>query len=151
MQLSGFNVRTYITFLRFQKRAFCCKNTKKIFFCLLTFCFWWSFRWKLRFFHSMFWNFFWVTFWLLLWLFKGALSGLIRSLATERPLKMMKNAFYFSSKALFVLKMFKFLSWHFDYGAKQLDKKDIINFKFYDITAWLTNNCNTHIVQYFEK
>ena len=30
-------------------------------------------------------------------------------LATEIPLKMMKNTFYFTSKALFVLKIFKFL------------------------------------------
>ena len=30
-------------------------------------------------------------------------------LAGESPLRMMKNAFYFTSKALFVLKMFKFL------------------------------------------
>ena len=42
--------------------------------------------------------------------FKGALSGLIQFLAIEGPLKMMKNAFYFTSKALFVLKIFKFLS-----------------------------------------
>ena len=42
--------------------------------------------------------------------FKGALSGLREFLATESPLKMMKNAFYFTSKALFVLKIFKFLS-----------------------------------------
>ena len=41
---------------------------------------------------------------------KGALSGLRRFLATEDPLKMMKNAFYITSKALFVLKTFKFLS-----------------------------------------
>ena len=31
----------------------------------------------------------------------------------ERPLKMMKNVFYFIVKALFVLKAFKFLSWLF--------------------------------------
>ena len=31
----------------------------------------------------------------------------------ESPFKMMKNAFYFILKALFVLKIFKFLSWHF--------------------------------------
>ena len=43
-------------------------------------------------------------------LFKGALSGLRQFLAAETPLKMMKNAFYFTSKALFVLKIFKFLS-----------------------------------------
>ena len=41
---------------------------------------------------------------------KGALSVLRRFLATESPLKMMKNAFYFTSKALFALKIFKFLS-----------------------------------------
>ena len=26
-----------------------------------------------------------------------------------------------------------------------------VNFKFYDATAWLSNNCNTHIAQYLEK
>ena len=41
---------------------------------------------------------------------KGALSGLRQFLATESPLKMMKSAFYVTSKALFVLKIFKFLS-----------------------------------------
>ena len=41
---------------------------------------------------------------------KGALSGLRQFLTTESPLKMMKNAFYFNLKALFVLKIFKFLS-----------------------------------------
>ena len=44
---------------------------------------------------------------------KDALSGLRQFLATESPLKMMKNVFYFTSKALFVLKMFNFLSWLF--------------------------------------
>ena len=29
--------------------------------------------------------------------------------------------------------------------------KTLINFKFYDVTAWLTSNCNTHIAQYLEK
>ena len=32
-------------------------------------------------------------------------------MATESLLKMMKNAFYFTLKAFFVLKMFTFLSW----------------------------------------
>ena len=41
---------------------------------------------------------------------KGALSGLRQHLATESPLKMMKNTFYFTSKALFAFKIFKFLS-----------------------------------------
>ena len=38
---------------------------------------------------------------------KGAFLGLRQFLATESPLKMMKNAFYFTSKALFILKIFK--------------------------------------------
>ena len=41
---------------------------------------------------------------------KRELSSLRQFLATGSPLKMMKNAFYFISKALFVLKIFKFLS-----------------------------------------
>ena len=52
---------------------------------------------------------------------KGALSGLRQFLATESPLKMMKNAFYFILKALSVLKIFKFLSCLFGPVAKQLD------------------------------
>ena len=42
-------------------------------------------------------------------LFKGALSGLRQFFAIESPLKMMRNAFYFTSKALFVIKVFKSL------------------------------------------
>ena len=42
---------------------------------------------------------------------KDALEGLRQFLITESSLKMMKNAFYFTLKALFVLKIFKFLSW----------------------------------------
>ena len=42
--------------------------------------------------------------------FLKAHSGLRQFLATESPLKMMKNALYFTSKAPFVLKIFKFLS-----------------------------------------
>ena len=41
---------------------------------------------------------------------KGALSGLRQFLAAESLLEMMKNAFYFTSKALLVLKISKFLS-----------------------------------------
>ena len=36
----------------------------------------------------------------------------------ESLFKMMKNAFYFILKALFVLKIFKFLLWLFGHGAK---------------------------------
>ena len=60
--------------------------------------------------------------------------------------KMMKNASYFTSKALFVPKIFKFLSFIFWLCKKRLDKKDKVNFKFHDVTAQWTN-----IVQYLEK
>ena len=39
---------------------------------------------------------------------KDELSDLRQFLATESPLKMMNNAFYLISKALFILKIFKF-------------------------------------------
>ena len=55
---------------------------------------------------------------------KDVLSGLTQFLATESPLKMMRNTFYFTSKALFFLKIFKILSWLFGHVAKRLDKKD---------------------------
>ena len=61
---------------------------------------------------------------------KGALSGLRQFLAAESSFK---NAFYFTTKALFVLKIFKFLSWLFSHVAKRLDKKDKANFKFYSM------------------
>ena len=51
----------------------------------------------------------------------SALSGLRQVLTIESPLKMIKSAFYFISKALFGLKIFKFLSWLFGHVAKQLD------------------------------
>ena len=52
---------------------------------------------------------------------KGKLSGLRQLLAIESPLKMIKNAFYFTSKAHFALKIFKFLSSLFCHVAKRLD------------------------------
>ena len=58
---------------------------------------------------------------------------------------MIKSAFYFTSKALFVLKIFEFFSLLFGRLAKRLDWKDKVNFKIYDVIAWFTNNCNTHI------
>ena len=78
-------------------------------------------------------------------MFKGAVSGLRQFVATESALKIMKNAFYFTLKALFVLKIFKFLSWLFGHVSKRLDLKDMVNSKSYDVTVWLTNNCNTHM------
>ena len=53
--------------------------------------------------------------------FKDVLSGLRQFLAPESSLKMMKNAFYSTSKTLFVLKIFMFLSWLFGHVSKRLD------------------------------
>ena len=61
---------------------------------------------------------------------------------------MMENAFHLTLNPLFVLKIFKFLSWNFVHVEKQLDKKDEVNFKISDITTWETNNYNPHIVEY---
>ena len=52
---------------------------------------------------------------------KGELSRLRQFLAAESPSKMMKNAFYFTLKAFFILKIFKFLSWLFGHVEKRLD------------------------------
>ena len=79
------------------------------------------------------------------WHLKGTLSGLRHFLATEGPLKMMKNAFYLILKNLFPLKIFKFLPWFCGHVEKLLDYKDKVNFKIYDVTGWLTNKCNIHI------
>ena len=68
---------------------------------------------------------------------KGALSGQRYFLATESPLKMMKNDFYFTFKALFFLSIFKFLYWVFGHVGKWLYQKDMVNFKIYDVTTWL--------------
>ena len=50
---------------------------------------------------------------------------------------MMKNVFYFILKALFVLKIFKFLSWLFGHVEETawLEWKDKVDFKIYDVTA----------------
>ena len=52
---------------------------------------------------------------------QDALSNLRQFLAIESPLKMMKNAFYFTLKAFFVLRIFKFLSSIFGNAGKWLD------------------------------
>ena len=41
---------------------------------------------------------------------------------------MMKNDFYFTLRALFVLKIFKFLSWLFVYVEQLLDQNEKVNF-----------------------
>ena len=47
----------------------------------------------------------------------------------------MQHAFYFTLKALFVLKTFKFLFSIFGHVEKRLDYKDKVNFKIYDVTT----------------
>ena len=64
---------------------------------------------------------------------------------------MMKNAFYFTLKALFVLKIFKISSWLFSHVEKRLDKKDKVSFKIDDVTTWYTINSNTQIAQCLKK
>ena len=66
----------------------------------------------------------------------------------ESPSKLMKIAFYFILKALFILKMFKRLSWLFDNVKKtRIDCQDKVNCRIHDITTWLTNNYGTQIDQ----
>ena len=61
---------------------------------------------------------------------------------------MIQNAFYFTSKALLILKILKLLSFEFLAVSKNgLNKY----FKIYNIITWLTNNCNTYIDQYLKK
>ena len=67
------------------------------------------------------------------------------------PFKNDEKSFLFHVKSSFRsqdILVFFFTFWS---RSKQLDKKDKVNFKFYDVTAWLTNNFNTHIAQYLEK
>ena len=63
----------------------------------------------------------------------------------------MKNYFYFNLKALFILKVFKFLPVLFGHVKKWLNDKDKVNFKIYDATTCLTKNYNPHITQYLTK
>ena len=65
---------------------------------------------------------------------------------------MMKNAFRFMLKALFVLLRYLNVCLDiFEDLGKQLDKKVTDNFKIYDVTDWETNNCKAGIAQYLEK
>ena len=62
---------------------------------------------------------------------------------------MMKNEFYVTMKARFFLKILKVLSWLFGHAEKRFDEKNKVNFKIYDVTNWLTINCNTYIHQMY--
>ena len=70
-------------------------------------------------------------------------------MATEKYLKIMKNAIQFTLKALFFLEIFIFLSWLFGHVENDLIRK--IKFKIYDVTTRETNNWNINIVQYLKK
>ena len=63
---------------------------------------------------------------------KGPFMGLRKFLKTGGLLKVTKNAFHLKLKALFLLKIFKFLSCLFAYVGKQLDKKANFNSKLYN-------------------
>ena len=70
---------------------------------------------------------------------------------SESPLKMMKNAFYSTLKALFVFKVLNFCPEVLIKQKKWLGQNDKVNFKIYGVKTQLRNHCNTHIVQYFTK
>ena len=63
----------------------------------------------------------------------------------ESSLKM--TNFFFVLKSLFVVKIFKFLSWLFGH----VEKTAWLDFKIHDVTTWLRNNWNIHIAQYVIK
>ena len=72
-------------------------------------------------------------------------------MATESPLKMMKKCFLFHFKSS---TFSRYVSCCLDFSLiyrKGLIKKIKVNFKFYDVTVWLTNNCNAHITQYLQS
>ena len=60
-------------------------------------------------------------------------SSLRQFLVTESLFKIMKNAFCFTLKALFLLKIFKFLSSLFGHTEKRRDQKYQVNFNIHDI------------------
>ena len=84
-------------------------------------------------------------------IFKSSLLGVRKFLAAESPLKLMKNAFYITLKALFVLKIFKFLSWLFGHPGKRFGKKVKFNFKICDVKDWEAINYNTHVAQHLKE
>ena len=58
---------------------------------------------------------------------------------------MKKITFYFMLKALFVLKIFTFLSLIFDHVGKWLDEKAKFNLKIYDVTDLTKQIITIHI------
>ena len=66
-------------------------------------------------------------------------------------LKMMIDFFYFILKTVFVLQIFRFLSWLFGHLEKTSRLETRLISKLYDVTTWLTNNNKTHIPQQLKK
>ena len=64
---------------------------------------------------------------------------------------MTKNAFYFILKDLFFLRIFNFLSCLSGHVEKQLDQKDKIISKSFDLTTWITYRYNAYSAQYLTK
>ena len=55
----------------------------------------------------------------------------------------MKKSFLFHLKVSFRSQDINFFVVNFGHVEKRLDSKDV-NFKIYDVTAWLTNNYKTY-------
>ena len=56
----------------------------------------------------------------------------------ERPLKIMKNAFYFILKLFSFLRFLNFYPNFFDHEGKRPVKRAKVSLKFNDVTTWLT-------------
>ena len=65
----------------------------------------------------------------------------------EGFIKTMKNDFYFTLKALFVLNYFNFFLIFFGHLGKRIDKKTKVNFKTCSVIHWKTNNYQTQVTQ----
>ena len=63
----------------------------------------------------------------------------------------MRNTFYLTLNALFILKIFNFCLNFMVIKKKRLDKKHKFNFEIYDVTTLLTDIYNTHIAHYLWK
>ena len=79
------------------------------------------------------------------------LVNMVQFLATGNPLKIMKNAFYFTSNTFSFCKISKWLPWLLAHVWKRFDYKKKVNFKIYDVTTLLTNGFNKRITQYLKK
>ena len=64
---------------------------------------------------------------------------------------MMKKAFYFTLKIIFVLEIIQFLVWIFVHVGKRFDRKANVNFKIYDVTNWITINYSTYIARFLKE